>query len=117
LQALENESPTIWAKLSLYGGALLVAPLAEECFFRGLIQPAVRSFTASRVLAIMCSAVAFALVHLGQPHAVPALLVLGLMLATAYELSGTLMVPILVHVLFNLRTLIWHAVGAMPGGG
>ena len=49
-------------------------------------------------------ALAFTLVH-AQVHALPALL-LGVLLGLAYERTGSLLVPILVHALFNLKTLI-----------
>lgn len=117
IQALETESPGLLGLVSLYGGAALIAPLAEECFFRGLLQPAVTSWIGRRTIGILIAAVAFGLIHLNQPHAVPALVVFGILLGLARVWSGSLLVPILVHILFNLRTLIWHAAGAMPSGG
>lgn len=96
----------------LWFGAAVVAPFAEEVFFRGILQSAVRNMTRSPRAAILVASVVFAAVHLSQPHAIPALLFLGVSLGTAYERTGSLLVPVIVHAAFNLRTLIWQSLGA-----
>ena len=86
-------------------GAVVIAPVAEEVFFRGFLQTFLAGWLRSRWLAILLAAFAFTLVH-AQMHALPALLLFGVILGYAYERTGSLVVPILVHALFNLKTLI-----------
>jgi membrane protease YdiL (CAAX protease family) len=95
----------------LWIGAVVVAPIAEEAFFRGLLQTFLAGVVRSRWLAIGLTAVAFGIVHFSQPHVIPALIVLGLLIGYAYERTGTLVVPVLIHAGFNLKTLVWDAFG------
>lgn len=91
----------------LWASALVTAPLAEELFFRGLVQSFLSAAARSRWRGIVWTAIAFGVVHIGQAHAVPALIFLGLVLGYAYERTGSLMLPVVVHVVFNLKTLLW----------
>ncbi|RME38375.1 MAG: CPBP family intramembrane metalloprotease, partial [Planctomycetota bacterium] len=90
--------------------AALVAPLAEELFFRGLVQTFLLNVLGSRWAAIVIAAAMFGGVHFTQPHAVPALIALGLVLGYAYECSGALWTPVVLHALFNLKSLLWETV-------
>ena len=90
---------------------VLVAPLAEELLFRGaLLRCLLRRTTPA--WSIFLSALIFALVHplasptIGSVMAVPALLVLGLVSATAAVRTGNLSASILLHAGFNLLTAI-----------
>lgn len=107
LQALTDESPSLGATVALCTGAVVIAPLAEEFFFRGLLQTVLANLVGGRWRAIGLTAGAFALMHSDQPHAVPPLAALAVILGYAYERYGSLLVPILLHVAFNLRTIIW----------
>lgn len=115
IQALRTENVTIAMRAVLWISAGLLAPLAEELFFRGLIQNYLLSVLGSRWRAVLATSCVFALVHIPQPETVPALFVLGIVLGVAYGRTGALIVPIAVHALFNLRTLLWEAVGAFTG--
>ncbi len=108
LQALTDESPSLGATLALCAGAVVIAPLAEECFFRGLLQTVLANLVGGRWTAIGVTAGAFALMHSDQPHAVPPLAALAVILGYAYERYGSLLVPILLHVAFNLHTIVWQ---------
>ena len=46
--------------------------------------------------------------HSDLPHAVPPLAALAVILGYAYERSGSLLVPILLHMAFNLHTILWQ---------
>jgi membrane protease YdiL (CAAX protease family) len=99
----------VWLWLS----AAVVAPVAEEVFFRGLVQNAAADILRNRWSAILLTSVAFGLVHFPQPHAIVPLVVLGVILGYVYERTAALWAPVLVHVAFNLKTLIWsHFIGA-----
>ncbi len=80
----------------LVGG--IVAPIFEEIFFRGVIFGAIRRW--NTLAAIIFSTALFAACHL---PAVPVTQVVGgLVFAIAYHLSGSLVTPIVIHVLGNL---------------
>jgi len=82
----------------LVGG--VIAPVAEEIFFRGLIYGFLRrwGFPAALVL----STLFFVLVH-PMDRSLPVTQIMGgLLFAVAYELEGNLLVPITIHALGNL---------------
>ncbi|MBI4260050.1 MAG: CPBP family intramembrane metalloprotease [Actinobacteria bacterium] len=85
--------------------AIVLAPVAEELFFRGLLFGALRG-RMPFLPAAAISAVVFAATHF-QPDAfsylllASVILVVGLGLALIYERRGSLLAPILAHALFN----------------
>jgi membrane protease YdiL (CAAX protease family) len=78
------------------------APLAEEVVFRGYIYPAMKRFTNISV-AVIFTGILFGAVH-GNLGALLPLTVLGIILALAYELTGSLWAPIAIHFCFNAAT-------------
>ena len=87
-----------WSWLWLGALAVLAAPLFEEFIFRGLIQGGLRrSLPAWQ--AIVISAAIFAIVH--PPASMLPVFVLGLCAGRAYERSGALLAPMLVHGMYN----------------
>lgn len=79
--------------------AVLVAPVAEEIIFRGYLYPVGKKYLGSAVSAVMAG-VLFAALH-GHAASFPALFVLALVLTLSYEKSGNLLVPVLMHAVFN----------------
>lgn len=92
--------PVQW-KLVVIFSAVVMAPLAEEVFFRGLLQSMVRSRTGSPWVAILTTSLFFSLMHLRSPQDAPPLFVLSVVLGYNYERCGRLYPPILIHALFN----------------
>jgi membrane protease YdiL (CAAX protease family) len=91
--------------VALVGGALLVivvAPFAEEFFFRGFFYRALRTRMAVP-LAAAVDGVVFGAIHIGgSPIAVlPVLAVLGFIFCLVYERTGTLFATIAMHALNN----------------
>lgn len=89
-------------------GAVILAPLAEELLFRGVLLSALRHRWSDKV-AYWASAATFALVHLMDPNSiltVPVLFVVGLVLARQVLDTGRLGKPILTHAGFNLISII-----------
>ena len=108
IQLLMEGDHAGWIIGALWLGAVVVAPLAEEAFFRGILQTAIATLSGRRRFAVICSALLFGASHYGgQPQAIPALILLGLLLGGSYERTGSLLVPMLLHSLFNLKTMIW----------
>ena len=82
----------------LVGG--MVGPLAEEVFFRGMLYGFLRRWGV--VVALVVSTLMFVLAHAIFPGIPLPQVVGGIVFAVAYEIEGSLMVPITIHVLGNL---------------
>jgi membrane protease YdiL (CAAX protease family) len=101
-----NVLPPGWKALAVLS-VVVMAPLAEEVFFRGLIQSMVRQYTGRPWLAILVGSAVFALFHIaGEPQAVPSLFALAVVMGYNYERTGRLYSPILIHATFNAVFLI-----------
>ena len=107
IEALRDQNGSPGMTVVLWAGAIVAAPIAEECFFRGLLQTLALRVSRRRWAAILFSAVLFGLAHGNQPHVIPALILFGVILGYQYERSGGLIGPIILHALFNLKTLVW----------
>jgi membrane protease YdiL (CAAX protease family) len=107
IQALRAVEEPAWGPVVLWLGAGVVAPLAEESFFRGLIQTGLLRWFRRRGMAVTWAAVIFGVVHMDQPHVVPAMIVFGLVVGLQYERAGGVLGPIVTHALFNLKSLTW----------
>ena len=85
--------------LALLGLGLIVAPVAEEILFRGILLPLFMKRLGAGPAVILSSAL-FALIHFHVPSFFP-LFVLATGLALAYIYTSSLWVPIMMHALFN----------------
>ena len=82
---------------------MVVAPVAEEIFFRGIVYNAwLREFGVRR--AIIGSAALFALIH-GSIFVIPAIFGLGIALALLYRRTRSLPASMAMHATFNGITL------------
>lgn len=109
IEALQGTEQPIGVIIALWAAAVVIAPISEELFFRGLLQTFLVRLLHSRWLAVGVASLIFGAVHFQQPQAIPALALLGLLMGYAYERTGSLLPAILIHALFNLKTLIWDA--------
>ena len=90
--------------------ALVAAPLAEETFFRGFLFPGLRNRWGT-LRAALASGLLFALLHFNVGSIVP-FTVIGMLLAWAYVVSGSLWMAIGAHFAFNaISFLITVATG------
>ncbi|UCG33261.1 MAG: CPBP family intramembrane metalloprotease [Phycisphaerales bacterium] len=106
--SLENPALPDWAAVLLIITAVAVAPAAEEFFFRGVLQTKLKSTLKSRWAALALAGVCFGLVHSGQVAAIVPLMFMGMVLGFVYEATGSLIAPLLIHSLFNAKSLIWY---------
>ncbi|MFO7718201.1 MAG: CPBP family intramembrane glutamic endopeptidase [Thermodesulfobacteriota bacterium] len=83
---------------------VVLAPLAEEVFFRGFLFAGIAKRLSWPVGAVL-SAFLFALLHV-QPLAVPPLFLLGLLFAVLYQRSGSIWPAIILHATLNALALI-----------
>jgi membrane protease YdiL (CAAX protease family) len=82
----------------LVGG--IVGPIAEELFFRGMLYGFLRRWGV--VVAIVVSTGLFVLAHpISQGFPLPQAAG-GIVFALAYEIEGSLMTPMVIHILGNL---------------
>jgi membrane protease YdiL (CAAX protease family) len=84
--------------------AVVIAPVAEEFIFRGMLFPFVKQLGWPK-LAWFGVSLFFALIHLNAPTFVP-LFVFALALTWLYELTDNLLAPITAHALFNAANLV-----------
>lgn len=100
-------------------GFLIVYPVLEELVFRGLVQDTLqRQPVLARTCwgvngAIVIAALLFALAHLfAQPWPwALAVLAPGIVFGWAYHRYGTVLAPILLHVLYNAAVVLGGAWG------
>jgi membrane protease YdiL (CAAX protease family) len=83
--------------------AVMIAPVAEEFFFRFFLYGVLRQYF-GRAVGVLFSALLFAAVHAHLPSFAP-LFVLGVCFTIAYEWSGSLLVSMTMHALFNAFAL------------
>lgn len=98
-----SESHTIEQRILIIVMAVSIAPLVEEFVFRFFFYGVVRRYL-GRVAGLVANSVLFAVVHAHLPSAMP-LFMLGACLTLAYEWSGSILVPMTMHALFNAITL------------
>jgi len=84
--------------------AVAVAPLAEETIFRGYLYPAGKKYLGPFLSAVITAAL-FAVLH-GHLASVPALFTLAVCLTLAYEKTGSLLVPMIMHAVFNAVSIV-----------
>ena len=94
-----KSTESLAAKVMMGIHAVIVAPLVEETVFRGFIYGVLKRYT-DGWFAALCSSLLFAIVHMHLGSLVP-LFVLALGLCAAYERTGSLLVPMWMHALFN----------------
>jgi membrane protease YdiL (CAAX protease family) len=88
----------------LFALGAIAAPIVEEFLFRGLLYPLLRG-RMKVVVAVAVSALLFALLHF-IPPLIPALLMMGIVLAILVERYNSIVPAIVVHALNNGAALI-----------
>jgi membrane protease YdiL (CAAX protease family) len=78
----------------------IIAPIAEETFFRGILYGFFRRWGVS--VALVLSTLLFLLPHLGSSRLPITQMIGGVLFAAAYEMEGSLMVPIMIHAFGNM---------------
>jgi membrane protease YdiL (CAAX protease family) len=106
MQALHDSEWDWRGPVQLFLLALLVAPVAEELFFRGVLLEAIWTAGRRAWLAIALSALVFGLVHVPQPQTVLPLVTMGLVLGYVRVRYRSLVPCVLAHALFNARTMV-----------
>jgi len=106
---LLTDAKSVWTVVYLGVFAVVLAPVAEEFIFRGMLFPFVKQLGFPK-LAWFGISFLFALIHLNAPTLVP-LFVFALALTWLYDRTDNLLAPITAHALFNatnLAVLLWQ---------
>jgi len=83
---------------------VLIGPVAEEIFFRGILYGFLRRWGA--LTAIVLSTLLFVLPHTSGTIIPVTQLIGGILFALAYEIEKNLLVPMIIHCLGNLAIFI-----------
>jgi membrane protease YdiL (CAAX protease family) len=111
VEALRND-PSVGLRAVVFVAAVLVAPVAEEFFFRGILYSIVKQAGFPR-LALWGTSVLFAMAHVNLLTFVP-LIALGLILASLYEVTDNLIAPMVMHGFFNLVNFVQIVLSPPP---
>lgn len=101
---LFKETKNWWQLAYLAIFAVVIAPVAEEFFFRGMLYPLVKQRGSPGWAFFGVNAI-FALIHFDVGTLVP-LFALALALTWLYEFTDNLLAPITAHALFNAANLV-----------
>jgi membrane protease YdiL (CAAX protease family) len=93
-----------WQRAYLALFALVIAPVAEEFIFRGVLYPFVKQLGWPRLAWIGVSML-FAAIHVNLPTFIP-LFVLALAFTWLYETTDCLLAPVAAHCLFNAANMV-----------
>jgi len=99
---IKNKSWWLRGYLAVF--AMVLAPVAEEFVFRGLLYPFLKQLGRPR-LAWLGVSFLFAVIHANLPTLLP-LFIFALLLTWLYEKTDCLLAPILAHSLFNTANLV-----------
>lgn len=96
-------SDTIGQRIIIIFLAVVIAPISEEFIFRFFLYGVFKRY-GGWFVALVLSSILFAAVHMHTPS-FAALFALGCCFAIAYEWSGSILVSMTMHALFNAITL------------
>lgn len=103
-----GRNPWAWALASC---AIIGAPIVEEFVFRGCLQSALVRLFGRPWPAIIATSAVFTVLHLGEAHAgtwhaLAAIFVLGVGLGICFERTRSFVVPVVMHITFNLANIL-----------
>jgi len=99
-----GNTEAVTPRIILLAAGVILAPVFEEILFRGFVYRNLKELMGPG-LAIVASGFIFGLVHVDVEHLF-VLSVLGACLAWIYEVSGSLLVCVIVHGAWNLSAFV-----------
>jgi hypothetical protein len=103
------------AMATIFAAGVVIAPMCEEILFRGYFYPVGKRYLGPWISGAL-TAILFGAFH-ANLASLPGLTLLAVAFTLAYERTGSLLVPIGMHALFNatsLAILYFQATGALP---
>ncbi|MBV9126514.1 MAG: CPBP family intramembrane metalloprotease [Verrucomicrobia bacterium] len=110
---LFKASLSLESRTAMIVAAVVIAPLVEEFLFRGYLYPIFRRYFGV-MTGIFLNSALFAAMHVHLPSLAP-LFVLAVCLTLAYEATGSLLVPMAMHALFNAFNVALLTLGVSGG--
>lgn len=101
------------------GSVLLVSSLAglgEELLFRGVIQEGLALYW-HPLGALACASLLFGLAHAITPAYFVLATIMGIYLGTIHHLTGNLLIPILIHALYDWAAIHYYRRSSNCGAG
>ena len=92
--------------------AVIIAPIAEEVIFRGILYPSFKQLGFPRA-ALWGTSLVFGIIHVNLLSLLP-LTVLALILTLLYEVTDDLVSPIVMHSFFNLVNFVQLSLSPLP---
>lgn len=111
LRALRDVGTPAWIMVLTVLSAVVLAPFVEELLFRGLVQPALARKLGSQWKAILLTGLFFGIIHVPLYQTMPSLVFFGIVLGYAYAKTRSLTLVILIHAVFNAKTILWSLLG------
>jgi membrane protease YdiL (CAAX protease family) len=105
VQELQSSSLSLTQKIVLGLFTILLAPIAEETLFRGVLYPAIKQSGHPR-WALWGTSILFGVMHFNM-SSLTSLVVLAVILTMIYEASETLLVPVAAHSMFNAANFFY----------
>jgi len=99
-------SISLWQRIIFGFAAIVLAPVAEEILFRGILYAYLKQLGYQR-LAVIGSSLFFAVIH-GNLMALVPLAFFAVVLALLYDKTGNLMAPIATHAVFNAVNFVFY---------
>lgn len=99
IEWLTSPDTHLSARIAIVVSAVIVAPLAEELIFRGILFPAVLKNN-SWLFSSLLTGCIFSLIHFHPPSFL-SIFVLSLFFTAGYAATGSLITPIVMHMVFN----------------
>ncbi|OUJ70417.1 CPBP family intramembrane glutamic endopeptidase [Hymenobacter crusticola] len=101
------QAQPLWVSLARVLGVGLVGPVAEELVVRGLVFSRLRQAGFAAIVVILLTAAGWSLLHLDySPAVIFVIFIEGVLLGAARQYTGSLLVPILMHIAWNLYA-VW----------
>ena len=112
IETMKDPNTPAWITVATIVGAAVLVPIYEELFFRGLLFTAMSRALNSPRRALFYSSLAFGLIHYPTWQNIPSLALFGLVLGFVYAKTRSLTLVILIHAVFNGKTILWLMLGA-----
>ena len=109
-QMVQGTRDAWWWLMGL--SAVVLAPVLEECLYRGFVQQALRRAGLGPWPAVLLASIVFTLMHVGsvpegaRAASLTSLAVLSCCFGWLAERTGSLVAPVAAHVAFNLGNLV-----------
>ena len=99
IEWMTNPETTVATRIVIILCAVVIAPVIEEVIFRGILFPAVLKNNSFIPAALLVGCL-FSLIHFHAPSFL-SIFVLNIFFCTGYASTGSLVTPIVMHMIFN----------------